>query len=558
MKSIKILITIFLGTFVLNSCSDFLDSDPLTSLVETTFYKTEDDADLALVGCFNGMQTIYTQSDLPSLVGPSIMSDECFGGGGTGDGVDLPLIDAFDYELDPSIIDINNEIWVYSYKAIYYCNMLLSKLDQIEWETEGKREIVEAEVLFMRGYIYFELVKLLGNIPLVTTLLTPEEANVPQDAPEDVFRQIEEDILFACDNAYLKDETWTSSWATSNDGHVTVYAAKTLLARVFLFYTGYYNTQTLPGGTTKDDVITALTDVYNNSGHSLVDNYNELWPAACSERDASVEPIGLTTTYAGEGNSETVWAIKFNSSGEWGYLDGFRPMRIIGIRSGSVSSFGTTVYGDGAWGGCPVSPKFVSEWNEEEATDPRLNWSVIDSDAEGISYSSQHDQRELTGYWPKKYVCLGNGSESIYAAQSLDFQWNQYTDFVVMRYADVLLMLSELTEDATYMNEVRDRVGLDPISYSVDALRLERKHEFAFEGIRYWDMLRYDYTLEYAANAITETATVINGGKDTGTELSIDGAFLKACKGLSQIPTEQITLSGDVLKQNDGWSNSSE
>ncbi|MFT3751448.1 MAG: RagB/SusD family nutrient uptake outer membrane protein [Paludibacter sp.] len=171
--------------------------------------------------------------------------------------------------------------------------------------------------------------------------------------------------------------------------------------------------------------------------------------------------------------------------------------------------------------------------------------------ADGISLIADNDVREFTGLYPKKYICLGNGTQNIYTAQGLQFQINQYTDFTVIRYADVLLMLSELTGNAKYMNEVRARVGLTAVPYSVDALRKERKHELAFEGIRYWDLLRYDYTLNYAANAVTYTGTVKNG-KATGTK-TIDGAKLKACKGLSQIPNNQITLSNNVLKQNDGW-----
>ena len=123
---------------------------------------------------------------------------------------------------------------------------------------------------------------------------------------------------------------------------------------------------------------------------------------------------------------------------------------------------------------------------------------------------------------------------------------------MVIRYADILLMLSELTEDAKYMNEVRERVNLPSIAYSVEALREERKYELAFEGIRYWDLLRYDHTLQYAANAVSFSGTVAEGAKATVTK-TIDGQRLIDCRGLSQIPNTQIGLSNGVLKQNPGW-----
>jgi hypothetical protein len=247
-----------------------------------------------------------------------------------------------------------------------------------------------------------------------------------------------------------------------------------------------------------------------------------------------------------------VWAIKFNSTGAWGTNDGFFGMRLIGLRSGQVASFGTSCYGDGSWGCMPVSAGFEAGWKSEEPTDPRITASIMNCSTEGISLIADNDVREFTGFYPKKYICLGNGSQNIYTAQELQFQINQYTDFVVIRYADVLLMLSELTKDASYMNEVRSRVGLAAVTYSEEALRKERKHELAFEGIRYWDLLRYDHTLDYAANAVTYSGTVKYGKTRTETK-TISGAKLKACKGLSQIPNNQITLSNGVLVQNEGW-----
>ena len=554
MKLIKNIFIVAFGALILSGCSDFLDSNPTLSLVATNYYKTEADAKTALIGCYDGLQNIYTKNDLPSLVAPIILSDECFGGTGTGDGNGYRLIDEFDRQLSPSDQNMYKGVYTSSYLAIYRCNLLLSKMDQISWSSDAAKNSVEAETRFIRAYIYFDLVKLLGNIPLVDTPISPDEAEVKAQAnPDDVYKLIETDLIFASENAQLKGTTWSQSWANSNDGHVTVFAAKAMLARVFLFYTGYYNKTTLPAGTTKATVITALQDVYT-SGHGLVTNFNELWPAACTLRDATDSITGLKSTYIGEANKETIWSVKFNSSGVWGYYDGFSGMRIIGLRSGTIKSFGTTVYGDGSWGGATVSPGFVDSWKAEEAGDPRENWSIIDIKNEGMTLADKHDQKEFTGYVNKKYTCLGNGTKNIYTAQSLDFQWNEYQDFVVIRYADVLLMLSELTEDAKYMNEVRARVGLPAIAYNVEALRKERKHEFAFEGIRYWDLLRYDYSLQYAANAVSYSGKVTNGYGDTaGTAKVIDGQKLIDCKGLSQFPNDLITLSNGILKQNDGW-----
>ena len=76
----------------------------------------------------------------------------------------------------------------------------------------------------------------------------------------------------------------------------------------------------------------------------------------------------------------------------------------------------------------------------------------------------------------------------------------------------------------------------------------------AFEGVHFWDLMRYEKNGAYAAKAITEAqngAKVKNGGVETTTKFSTDNFTSK--KGLMQIPNTQITLSGGVLTQNPGW-----
>ena len=359
MKITKYLFAALLGSCMFTSCSDYLDSAPVLLSVETDFYRSKKDADLALIGCYDALQNIWSGFAFP--VASIIMSDECFGGTGTGDARNYDMVDNFDLSVDPSNINNFSDNWTAYYKAIYRCNMLITKINQVDWKNDStSQNQVEAEARFIRAYVYFEMIRLWGNIPLVDKPLAIDELNVPQSNPDNVYKLIEGDLVFASKYARLNGSQWTESWSKTNDGRVTVFAAKTLLARVYLYYTGYYNKTALPDGTSKSDVISALTDVYN-SGHALVKPFKNLWPGACTVRDASDSIIGLKTTYAGEGNAETIWAIKFNSTSNWsGNSDGFSAMAMLGIRSGTVKSFGTTCYGDGAWGGCDGQYTFCS------------------------------------------------------------------------------------------------------------------------------------------------------------------------------------------------------
>ena len=121
-----------------------------------------------------------------------------------------------------------------------------------------------------------------------------------------------------------------------------------------------------------------------------------------------------------------------------------------------------------------------------------------------------------------------------------------------MRYADVLLMAAELgsAKAQQYLDAVRARAGLASVSATQANIMKERKFEFAFEAINYWDLLRQG--VNYAAQQIaTSGIDVMSGGN--ADQVVIAAANIVAKKGLSQIPQNQITLSNGVLKQNEGW-----
>ena len=131
-------------------------------------------------------------------------------------------------------------------------------------------------------------------------------------------------------------------------------------------------------------------------------------------------------------------------------------------------------------------------------------------------------------------------------------------DLVLIRFADVLLMQSELKENVEGINRVRDRVGLPPIgSYSLEALQNERRWELAFEGVRWNDIRRWhiaaaalekqtNQPIYYLGNPSTNTAH--NGGY---------AARYNATAGFFKIPETEISLANGGLTQNDGWTDAS-
>jgi hypothetical protein len=552
-----------LGLF--SSCSDsFLNSVPKSQLLDENFYKTEADAEMALVGCYDGYQ--LTSSGFPIYLVAEVASDECFGGTGANDGRGYQVIDRLDKSQSTSDNNIFNDTWSKYYKAIFRCNNLLQKLPGIAKWNSSKDSVntitknrIEGETRFLRALMYFDLVRLFENVPLLTT---PSVDNIPQANPSDVYKLIASDLKFAAANipanAYPKAQTAT------NDGRVTRYAAEALLARVYLFYTGYYAKDDL--GVLKPEVLAGLEDVIASNQFDTIP-YKTLWPAASYRVDTlkGIKDVGGKDSvylnkqyYAGKGNKEVVFAQKFNSTSDYnGNADGNGWLVMMGMRGCNFSPYGK------GWGGCTVNPQLVNAYT---AGDKRRTASVIDlvgeKDLAGKtieSYFNISDQREYTGFTVKKYtptaLPVRNGDNSKQTSDtggSKDFQISQDQDYVQIRYADVLLMAAELESPnaQNYLDIVRKRAGLASVPVSKAAIMDERRFEFAFEGIRYWDLLRTG--LDNAANAIAASAqTVKSAGIDD--HVTYDVNTIKLTKGFMQIPNTQITLSGGVLKQNQGW-----
>lgn len=514
-----------LSLLALGSCS--LETEPLVQQTDTNFYKTTDDAYSALVGCYDGLQVATGASGLGVPVISEVMSDDCFGGTGNSDGYNYAAIDEFDITRSPSDVDMLNGNWIGYYKALYRCNVFLSKMDQIDWKGDtALKNTYTSETRFIRAYLYFEMARLWGSVPLLTA---PSSENVPQATPEEIYKVIAEDLVFASNNLPAVAYNATTS------GRITKWAAKSLLGRVFLYYTGYYGKTDLAGIVTKTQALGHLEDVIASSGHGLVDDFSTLWPAASVDK------------YAGESNKEIVFSVKYSYTSDYnGNTDGNHWMVMFGMRE-----FSSYPYGRG-WG-VTVNSKL---WDTYSATDTRRVATVIGIDEEKIKFDKINNQREYTGYYNKKYSPMvdKNGVDMPLVMGSQYWDIGQYQDYVVLRYADVLLMAAELGSGSaqTYFDDVRRRAYKDnftalPVNY--DNIMNERHLEFALEGVRYWDLLRQG--VGKASTTIAETTTLLSGGV-AGTK-TISAAKIQTTKGLQQIPNTQITLSGGVLKQNAGW-----
>jgi hypothetical protein len=485
-----------------------------------------------------------------------IASDEAFAGGGQGEaGSGVPY--GWDEFKEAGNLNQNADMWKHRYTSIFRCNSFLENIGTVNWGEQTSLAVqYEAEARFLRAMYYFDLVRLFGNIPLITS---SKVVNTKQAAPAEVYALIANDLKLAIENL---PATAYNQINTTDYGHATKWAAEALLARVFLFYTGRYNQTDLAGIVNKTEALAYAEDVITSSGHDLIPEFKNLWP---------VSTISGTGTYAGEDNKETVFAIKYTWGSGWGGLGNNRWLISMGLRWHD----GTPAPYSWGWGQATISKKYW--FNVFEDGDKRKTASVLSVAEELLDSVSTKDAAgivdhtgkafnsaqfaDYTGYFNKKYIPLCTSMsdftefpKSLYASNNA--QYDQSQDWVLIRYADVLLMAAELgSSNATnYLDKIRDRAFGDQahrIAVTTDNIRKERQRELAFEGVRYWDLLRYGSS--FAAQEINTSEIVSEGGlpktKNIVYDMEKDGLF--------QIPWDQIDLSEEngvkYLEQNPGW-----
>lgn len=512
-----------------SSCKkSFLDKTPKDQQVEETFYKTPEDAFSALVSAYSvlnweGFGNIWLASE--------IASDDCFGGGGISDNGQRQ-VDRFEKWEDH-----NKVSWKKYYAGIYRANVLLKNIELVNFGSEAalkNRYIGEAR--FLRAYYYFDLIRMYGHVPLLTTPVEGENYYVPQASADSVYAQIAADLKASIALLAASAASY-SAIPAAEYGRVTKWAAEALLGRVFLYYTGYYGKTDLAGVYTKQQVITAIEDVITNSGYALVDDYRSLWRASA---------VSSGLPFAGQNNKESVFAIQFTNQGlgNWNQLNGNRVQVMVGLRGIDQLSY----YYKG-WGAATVNPKL---YNAYESTDTcRRKGAIMAIAEEGIGFAPSSDQFQYTGYFWKKYTPLVLNRPD---ASGGDFQIDNFDNYAAIRFADVLLMGAELQltsnlgKAQAWYNQVRDRAFKNDITHrktlSGDAAGLkllldERRFELALEGVRYWDLLRQGITAAKQA--------IDNAGGDFTV------SFRTETQGLFALPDAQVNLSNGTMVQNAGW-----
>ncbi len=496
MKKMKIYLgALILGILIMNACSkDFLNVDPKGTTLETNYYKNADEAYKGLISCYDPLGTECGKT-YSNKIGPlNSASDDCYAGGGSSS--DVPAWQVWNNFTVDAAIGIQADFWSRNFTGVYRVNTLLSKLGAVPGMSIALKARYFAECKFLRGYYYFDLVRLFKNVPLFTSPLAPTEYfNVTQASPEAVYAQIEKDL-----NEAILD--LPEAVPTNENGRVTKLAAIALLGKVILYQNNESRMQ---------EAADLFEQVNTSENYHLLANF------------------GLIFRPDNKFNSESIFEIVHTSKAmsgweSWPNFEGNVYTQMCGPRA----YVGPTYVA--GWGFNPITPGLVNLMRN----DPRYKYTIINIDSLKLSGLANYEKGyQNTGYFVAKFAPLKEFKDTIGGDPVLNYP----NDVMEIRLADTYLMEAEalvraggnLEKAQSYLDKVRDRVGLPSIPATLDNIYKERRLELATEGHRFFDLVRTGQ----AANA-----------------LSTKG-FIPDKNEILPIPLSELTNT--KLKQNPGY-----
>lgn len=437
---IKIGILLMSAVFV-TSCKKVLDKDPLSNPNAENYWRTEGEANKALVACYAKFkEPIFSNGKGQSgnFLYWEALSDNAS---------NTSNYEAFDIVMrgdhNSATTGIVSKTFTFGFQGIASCNYFLANVDRVPNMAPLTNKKLKAEAMFLRAYYYNELTQLYGPLPII---LQPAELggdylNTPRSPKADVVTQILKDLDYAIAN--LPQLPYT-------DGHAVKGTAIALKTRVLL----------------------------NN------ERFGEAADAAWSLIGDPTNPFQLSANYAGIffgdqfNNKEIMFSVQFRAPDDYHSLD-----QVIG---GRMSIFPTVEMRNAYEPNDPRRKMTIFEANDPWAYNP-AGFKQTGSTAEG--------QIPYTTMAIKKWVntAINNASGATLSDQHM----------VKIRYADLLLMYAEAMFESGQgadiralkaLNDVRGRQGVNmPAKPALtrEIIRNERRVELAFEGLRYNDLIRW-------------------------------------------------------------------
>lgn len=452
----------------LSSCSDdFLDKQPLDTINTENYPKTAGELVTIVNGAYQPLQwpKLYNlrmwTSDI--MAGNSIV-----GAGGGTDGIETQNMSNFTVQPDNAgVLDL----WRGPWPGILMTNIVLKTAPTLNIDENIKNRSM-GEAYFLRAHYYFILARYFGDVPLTTTPLNSDDNLFPSRSPvSEVYDLIISDLTNASQLLPPK-----SVYGQQDLGRASKGAAYSLLAKVHLTLGNYQEAV---------DMITQVEGLGYSLNLNYYDNFN----------------------IQNENSQESIFEVQYASDGGFSFWDNENQ---ASWASPFMGPRGSNFVG-GGYGWNQPTQEFM---NQYEPNDQRKDMTVLyegGPNFDGLPYQASYS---YTGYNVRKFLV------PISVVPSYD---NSPMNFPVLRYADVLLMkaealneLGQTTVAQGYLNDVRNRAGLDDIPLGLnqaqfrEAVLKERRMELAFEGQRWFDLIRVNngqYGLDFLHSIGKNNAT---------------------------------------------------
>lgn len=489
---IQQIIALLCFTVISLSCSDDfvnINSDDPNS---ENYFNTEQDYQDALIGAYDLLQASY----INSMIG-EIASNNTLAGGESA--IDVPGIQEID-DMRHTPINANlRDIWNWMFAGVNRANFILEFKDNIDFPNKNN---VLAQATFLRAYYYFELVKFFGDVPLAVDkrLLFGDQDIVDRTPAAQVYAQIEMDLQFAANN--LPE-------VQSQTGRITKGAAQALLGKVYLYQNKF------------TEAAQTLDQVINGGIYDLVQDYSVIFE------------------HESENNIESVFEIQYTDLEGAGFDCLQCSEGNVAVGFNGPRNFNGPLFESGFSFNVPTAETYAAY----DSDDLRRDVAILDIEAFAAANSDYNNGAgvtwsegfEHTGYFNRKYI--PRQGDSNIGDQNL----TNPNNYRAIRFADVLLMAAEAHNRGAgndglalqYLNRVRTRAGLDPLSASggqlTEAIYLDRRLELVGEGHHFFDLVRTNRAAQ-----------------------DIDG-FMPGKHELFPIPSIEIELAGNRWQQNPGY-----
>lgn len=493
----KKLFSLIILSSIFFSCSEeFLDRQPEDALSTESFYNNPSEIKAGLVACYEPLQTIYSRNELPQYL--EIISDD-------GRPVNSQ---SNDYLFKKTSGDSRGNLWRDHYKIIVNSNNIIDIIDKYPPLNAAEEAVLRGyrgEASFLRALAYFNLVRLYGNVPkVVERLIDPTTAiGIGRTSVDEIYNTIIiPDLESAIANCFKKGDADLQG----EEARATKGAAMTLLGKVYL---------TMGNHAQAAETLKRLIVDKEAGSYALLSDFSQIHLSENKFNEESIFEINYNAA-AGQPNFLFKWMTNENGY-RYGIATGGGPVVMFNFMQEFVA--------DNDWIGQP-------DWTRYNAT--------LDS---GILLGGSPELQP----WPKKFT----PEKSTLSQFDITGTDNNY---MLIRYADALLMYGEAlwginqgAEAVTFINMVRERAGLNGISPDqLDTERIlhERRLELAFEGHRYFDLVRTGKAIEKISWALM---TPIVYDTQIYTTEPIEGYQL-----LLPIPVGEIEKDASLV-QNSGY-----